>query len=186
MSGKKILCCGILRHELEYLLANENVEIRYLDAALHVNLDKLANEITNALKQMSGDNISLVIGNQCHPEMEDMAAARGGRVIQAKSCIEMLLGEKMAEMDAEAKTFYLTSGWLENWRKIFMEGLGWDAVDARQNFGYYDRILLLDTGIVPIDEINLLEFYDYTQVPIETISVDLGHLHRLLKQVLNG
>jgi len=98
----------------------------------------------------------------------------------------MLLGEKMAELDAEAKTFYLTSGWLENWRKIFMEGLGWDAVDARQNFGYYDRILLLDTGIVPIDDMNLLEFYDYAQVPVETMPVDPDNLRILLKQLLNG
>lgn len=186
MSGKKILCCGILRHELEHLLGEQNADITYIDAALHVDLDKLAQAVTENLRGMDGNDIPLIIGNQCHPEMEQIAAEHGGRVIQAKNCIEMLLGEKMAELDAEAKTFYLTSGWLENWRKIFMEGLGWDAVDARHNFGYYDRILLLDTGIVPIDDMNLLEFYDYAQVPVETISVDLDNLRKLLEQLLNG
>lgn len=185
MSEKKILCCGILRHELEHLLGERNADITYIDAALHVDLDKLAQSVTENLRGMDGNDILLIIGNQCHPELEQIAAEHGGRVIQAKSCIEMLLGEKMAELDAEAKTFYLTSGWLENWRKIFMEGLGWDAVDARQNFGYYDRILLLDTGIVPIDDMNLLEFYDYAQVPVETMTVDLDNLRKLLEQLLN-
>jgi hypothetical protein len=55
---------------------------------------------------------------------------------------------------------------------------------ARQNFGYYDRVLLLDTGLVPIDEEKILEFYDYTQVPIEIMPVDLNNLRALLEQVL--
>lgn len=184
--SKKLLCCGIMRHELEHLLREQNIDITYINAALHVDLDKLAQSVTNNLREIAGNNISLIIGNQCHPDMEQIAEEHGGRVIKAKSCIEMLLGEKMAELDAEAKTFYLTSGWLKNWRNIFMEGLGWDAVDARQNFGYYDRILLLDTGIVPIDDMTLLEFYDYAQVPVETMAVDLDNLRRLLKQLLNG
>lgn len=186
LSGKKLLCCGILRHELEHLLGDQNFNITYLDAALHVDFDKLAQSVTAGLRDMGDGYNPVVIGNQCHPEMEQMVAKYGGRVIRAKSCIEMLLGEKMAELDAEAKTFYLTSGWLENWRQIFREGLGWDAIDARQNFGYYDRILLLDTGIIPIDDIDLLEFYDYAQVPVEIVSVDLNNLRQLLDQLLGG
>ena len=186
MSSKKILCCGILRHEIEHLLGEQNKDITFIDAALHVDLDKLAQSVIENLRVMAGSTIPLIIGNQCHPDLEQIAAEHGGRVIKAKSCIEMLLGEKMAELDAEANTFYLTSGWLENWRSIFVEGLGWDSVDARQNFGYYDRILLLDTGIVPIDDMNLLEFYDYAQVPVETMTVDLENFRQLLEQLLNG
>jgi len=184
MNGKKILCCGVLRPELEHLLAEQNADITYIDAALHVDLDKLAQSVTENLRGINENQIPLVMGNQCHPEMEQIAAEHGGRVIQAKSCIEMLLGEKIEHLDAEAKTFYLTSGWLENWRQIFMEGLGWDTIDARQNFGYYDRILLLDTGILTIDDMTLLEFYDYAQVPVEIISVDLDNLRQLLEQLL--
>jgi hypothetical protein len=38
----------------------------------------------------------------------------------------MLLGPEMARLDSEAKTFYITGGWLENWRHIFIDGLKWD------------------------------------------------------------
>lgn len=58
----------------------------------------------------------------------------------------LLGGQEMAQLDAEDRTFYLIGGWLANWRKIFIEGLKWDKVDARLNFGYHDLILLLDTG----------------------------------------
>ena len=140
--------------------------------------------LNSALDELGEKGIVMVIGDQCHPDMEKMAGARGGILLRGKNCIEMLLGDRMAQLDAEAKTFYLTGGWLENWRKIFIEGLRWDEVDARQNFGYYDRILLLDTGVVPIDEEKILEFYDYSQVPIEIMPVDLDNLRNLLEQAM--
>jgi len=171
---------------MEHLLKGYGIEVDYVDEALHVDLDKLAESVTGKLSKMDGDSINVVIGNQCHPEMEQIAASHGGRVIQARSCIDMLLGKEMAKFDFEAKTFYLTSGWLESWRKIFIEGLGWDSIDARQNFGYYDRVLLLDTGINPVNEVNILEFYEYVQVPVEIIPVDLAHLRKLLDQLING
>lgn len=182
----KIICCGILRNELEHLLEDRDIELNYLDPALHVDLDKLAEQLMASLDNIGAVDVPLIIGSQCHPELSEIAATHGARLIEAKNCIEMLLGEKTSELDTEAKTFYITGGWLENWRQIFIEGLKWDAVDARQNFGFYDRILLLDTGIVPINEMNLLEFFDYTQVPIETISVELHNLRKILEQTLGG
>ena len=182
----KILCCGILRQETELLMQGKDVDITYLDAGLHVDFDKLAGSLNGALNDMTGNDVVLVIGNECHPEMEKMAAAHGSRLVKAKNCIEMLLSDKMTELNSEANTFYLTCGWLENWRKIFVEGLKWDEIDARQNLGFYDRLLLLDTGLVPIDDEKILEFYDYTQVPVEIVPIDLDNFRKLLEETLNG
>ncbi|MFZ5633783.1 MAG: DUF1638 domain-containing protein [Bacillota bacterium] len=182
----KVLCCGILRQEMENLTQEKDIEIDYLDAALHVDFDKLAGSLTCALNNMAGNHTVVLIGTKCHPDMEKIVAGYGGRLIQAGNCIEMLLGDKMAGLDAEAKTFYLTGGWLENWRKIFIEGLKWDEVDARQNFGFYDRILLLDAGLAPIDEEKIIEFYDYTGVPVEIMPIDLNNLRGLVEKTLSG
>jgi len=176
----KVISCGILRPELEYLLQGRNVEMEYLDAALHVDFDRLSAALTGALKNSAGDNPVLVIGTDCHPDMAGMTAAYGGRLVRARNCIEMLLGPRMAELDARSRTFYLTGGWLENWRNIFVDGLHWDNIDARQNFGRYDRILLLDTGLARIDEAQILEFFDYTRVPVEILPTGLDHLRQLL------
>jgi hypothetical protein len=180
---KKLLCCGILARELEHLLRECQAEISYLDPALHVDLDKLAAELEKGMQQVE-EGAALVLGTQCHPDLANLIAGKRMRGIQAKNCIEMLLGDEMARMDSEAKTFYITGGWLENWRSIFIEGLKWDEIDARQNFGYYDRIVLLDTGIWPVDDEMILEFYEYTRVPIEMVPVTLDHLRKLLEQVL--
>jgi len=182
--SRKMLCCGILKQEMEHLMQGREVEMSFIDAALHVDFDKLASLLTGALDELDEKGIVMVIGDQCHPDMEKMANERSGILLKGKNCIELLLGDRMAQLDAEARTFYLTGGWLENWRGIFIEGLKWDEVDARQNFGYYDRVLLLDTGLVPIDEEKILEFYDYTQVPIEIMPIDLDNLRALLEQAL--
>jgi len=180
----KILCCGILARELENLLQDRKADISYLDPALHVDLDKLAAGLKKGLHPAGNDGAVLVLGTRCHPDLAELIKGKGVRCIGAGNCLEMLLGSEMTRMDSEAKTFYITGGWLENWRNIFIDGLKWDEIDARQNFGYYDRIVLLDTGLWPVDDLMILEFYEYTQVPIETIPVTLDHMRELLQQVL--
>ena len=70
-----------------------------------------------------------------------------------------------------------------------MEGQGWDEIDARQSFGFYDKILLLDTGIMEINDEDLLEFFEYTQVPIEIETIDLaefkGHIVQSISEALH-
>lgn len=95
----KMLCCGILRRELEHVLQDKQVEIHYLDPGLHVDFNKLEKALTRVLDGMKGDSVAVVIGLQCHPEMGRLVAERGGRVVRAKNSIEMLLGERLAELD---------------------------------------------------------------------------------------
>lgn len=178
---KQFLCCGILKDEIEHVLKDENAEIRYLDAALHVDLKKLLSSMSNAIQDYDDkERLMLLFGTGCHPEIEELVARNGCRVAQARNCIEILLGDKMAEMDKEARTFYLTAGWLNNWRQIFEDGLKWDKVDARQNFGFYERIVLLDTGLVSIEDEKILEFFEFAEVPIETVPINLENLRKLL------
>ncbi|MGB9903327.1 MAG: DUF1638 domain-containing protein [Desulfotomaculales bacterium] len=189
-----IVCCGILRRELEVLFRevcgnNQSApDVVYLEAALHVDFKKIHAALQKALTDLSPKyrQLTLVYGQLCHPEMEELARQFGARAIPARNCIEMLLGEEMAKTDQEARTFYLTPGWLDNWQKIFIEGLGWDSVEARQNFGFYDRILLLDTGVTPLAEETILEFFEYAQVTIEIRPVGLQNLHKLILNPLQG
>jgi hypothetical protein len=181
--AKNILCCGVLHHEIEYLLKGGNTNVKTVNPGLHVDFKKMASAITSSLDEMGEDEAIVIIGNQCHPDMCNIISGHG-RIIQAKNCIEMLLGDKMAQLESEARTFFMTVGWLENWQDIFVEGLKWDSIDARQNFGFYERILLLDTGVIPVDEEKVLEFYDYTQIPIEIMPISLDYFRDLLSQTL--
>ncbi|HHW42402.1 MAG TPA: DUF1638 domain-containing protein [Desulfotomaculum sp.] len=188
-----LICCAILRPELEHLFAElaadsgeDDLPRFYLEPALHVDLDKLKQALASALSATAGEGKRplIVYGRLCHPEIESLVGEYGAKISPAVNCIELLLGEDMAAIEKEAKTFYLTPGWLENWKQIFVEGLGWDSIDARQNFGMYDRILLLDTGVTPLDEEKILEFFDYTQVPVEIRQVDLENLRCNIRLLL--
>lgn len=77
----------------------------------------------------------------------------------------------------------ITPGWVRFFPKI-MAMAGWDEVDVRQNWGHYDRILLMDTGINPLSEEEILAFYDLTQVPIEIQPISLDPFRKKLAEVL--
>ncbi len=63
--------------------------------------------------------------------------------------------------------------------------MGWDEIDGRINFGMYDRIVVLDFGLEPIDDLAVLEFFDYTQTEIEIVPADLDHFRARVAEVLS-
>jgi len=90
--------------------------------------------------------------------------------------------EKTKQLEAN-RTMVITPGWITAWSGI-MAGLGWDEVDVRINLGRYDRILLLDSGIVPINDEEILAFYDLVQVPIGIECVELTYFRNLIGRIL--
>lgn len=180
--------CSILEKEIRQSMQELEMKnnLFFIDAALHVNLDRLEASLRTKIDEAKQNAKPLIlVGNKCHPGINEIAAQYNCPTVARANCIELLLGDKMKELDREAKIFYITSGWLERWRDIFVTGLGWDPIDARQNFGYYDKILLLDLG-TPIDEEALLEFFEYTQVPIEPYPISLDNLKSELTKLLKA
>jgi len=187
---KTFVVCSILSLEIEKVMKELglNNSIRYIPAALHTDLEKLKNALTDNLDELkrSGDQGALVIGTKCHPEIRKIAENYGSRIMCGSNCIELLLGEeKMNELDKECNTFYMTSGWLRLWREIFCQSvMGWDPVDARINFGRYERILLLDAGLAEFSDEDIFDFFEFTQVPIETYPITLDHFKKKMLEIL--
>ncbi|MDR2487750.1 MAG: DUF1638 domain-containing protein [Clostridiales Family XIII bacterium] len=190
-----ILACGIFRPEIERVLPQvmkqfegHDVELRFMEAALHVDDRKLEETVSGELAeagQESGGKTVLLYGKMCHPEMQRMAGGANAALPQAANCIELLLDPaRKKALDESEEIFYLTSGWLASWEEIFRKGLRWDEVDARINFGRYDRILVLDDGCFPIDEETLFAFFDYAQKPVEVEPVDLTYFQDTLARLI--
>jgi len=116
--------------------------------------------------------------------MDDLVSAHQGCRLPGKDCVAAFLGDDERRELEGRKAFVITPGWLCYWREIFQEGLGWDEVDARQNFGFYDGIVLLDFGLEPIDDMAVLEFFEYTQTPVEVMPVRLDRFRMLLQEVV--
>lgn len=188
-----IVACGIFQPELERVLKqiredyppDDEISVTYLPPALHVDYDKLKYGITSALDTIAEDKKVLLFGSMCHPEIGEFTEKYHVVRLAPGNCVELILSkERQKEIEKSAKVFYLTPGWLHNWEDIFKQGQGWDEIDARINFGFYDKILLLDTGVSEFNDEDLLEFYDYTQVPIEIESVDLEFFQENVAEAL--
>lgn len=179
----RIVACGIFQLELERVLeeirtkceSDAEFKVIYTAPALHVDFDKLKDGITQALDNNTPEEkVVLFFGAMCHPEMNEFIEEYNVVKLEPKNCIELILGkERQNELEKSDKIFYITQGWLQNWRKIFSQGQGWDEIDARQNFGFYDKILLLDTGVSEFNDEDILDFFEYTQVPIEIENINL-------------
>ncbi|PKM80929.1 MAG: hypothetical protein CVU89_11330 [Firmicutes bacterium HGW-Firmicutes-14] len=185
---KTFIGCSMLDQEINQVLKELGIEndIVYIDAALHVDLDKLEQALRGRLDIVGQDKEPVVlVGSKCHPDIGSIVGEYKGRIICGGNCIELLIGPKLQEFDGEAKTFYVTAGWLKNWKRIFIEGLNWDPVEARINFGWYDRIMLIDTGLNDIADEDILEFFEYTQVPLEFYSTGLDHLKKEIIDVIS-
>ena len=187
-NGTSLIACKIFEHELNKVLSPDtDATIHWIDAALHANPDRMKKELSDAITAAENDrvdDICFLFGNGCHPDIWEITESCGAQLPSVKNCIQAIIGpEKTKQLEAN-RTMVITPGWITAWPGI-MAGLGWDEVDVRINLGRYDRILLLDPGIVPISDEEILAFYDLVQVPVEIEPVDLTYFRHLIGRILS-
>ena len=183
---KKIFACQIFSDELFAVLPTEykDIDIAWFDAGLHAHLDKLESTLKQALRDAAKEGVDarVLLGDACHPDMCCIINDCGGKNLETKNCVTALCHQNIDELEKN-RTMVITPGWIRFFPNL-MAGLGWDEVDVRQNFGRYDRILLMDTGVNPLTEEELLEFFDLTQVPIEIQQISLDFFRKKLLELL--
>lgn len=181
------ISCGIFQEELQYL-AREGLfrgKIVFLDAALHVNFDKLKARLEQALEEAkeTGAELSVIYGH-CHPDMIEILERFGAKKLAAGNCLEAMIGpEEMIRLNAEATSFFLSAGWINNWEKMFEMGREDFNFDFRSMFEHYKRILVLDTGIIPLDEDKILKFSAFTGLPAERKIITLDYFLGLINSL---
>ncbi len=104
------------------------------------------------------------------------------KILGAKNYVQAFYQEDIQELEKN-RTIVMTPGWQRLFPQMMAER-GTDEVDVRQEFGRYDRILVLDTGINPLSDDEILEFYDLTQVPIEIQQVSIEHFRSKVIELL--
>jgi hypothetical protein len=101
----------------------------------------------------------------------------GAKKIDAANCLEAIVGrEEIRKIDAEAKTFFLTAGWVNNWEGMFARGREDFNFDFSSMFGQYKRVMVFDTGVIPIDEEKVGQFSRFAKLPVERRRISLDHL----------
>jgi hypothetical protein len=179
----KTVACEIFRREVEAVAPDLAREAAWLSPGLHVDLGRLHAALET---ELSGTHRPRCLFGACHPDLDALLAGCGGCRLPGKDCIAAFLDDGERRALEDRKAFVMSPGWLRFWREIFREAQGWDEVDARQNFGLYDTIALLDFGLEPLDEMELLELFEYTRTPIEVVPASLERFRRVLGGVLDN
>lgn len=187
MKPRALIACSVFEQEVRAVLDPDlQVEIVWVEAALHAVPERLEETLLGILsdENMRNKDIRILFGIGCHPDVAHHAERFGARLSPVKNCIEAFCGDQARELEAN-RTLVMTPGWVRAWPNI-MDALGWNEVDVRINLGRYDRILLLEPGIEPLTDEEILSFFDLTQVPVEVQPLSLDHFRNVLAEAVEG
>ncbi len=180
-----IIACGIFQREIEALQGELGFpfEVHYLAPGLHVDFDDIKAALTTELdKCKNGGYEGIIVAyGQCHPKIDDLLKPYHAALISCQNCIDAFITRKAVEKKAgEGLFFFLSPGWLDAWHDIFAR-LNWDPAEARLQMGSFRGTIYLDTiKDAPERELELLEFFDFTNLPFEVMSVNLDHFKSLI------
>ncbi|MDR2352621.1 MAG: DUF1638 domain-containing protein [Deltaproteobacteria bacterium] len=188
---RTLIACNIFEDELNYVLDRHkefDVNTIYLGAGLHNDMDILAKKLDEVFQKVDGGDVRLLLGYGCLPGLKELSSEKGYPLLSTKNCLGALVGEDRLLKMEENKTMVITPAWI---RKTWFADdgirqlLGWDDTDFRINFGRYERILVLDFGLNPLTDEEILEAFSIIEVPIETENMDLEHFEKFLLDFLS-
>ncbi len=178
-----IIACGVFEREIEQLRERLGFpsEAHYLEPGLHVDFDELKEALTAELEKCRGCEGTVVVYGQCHPKMEEIIKPYHAALIDCQNCVDALITRKgMEEKAKQGLFFYLSPGWLDAWQDIFHR-LNWGPMEARLQMGSFKGVVYLDTMKDAGErEQELLEFFDFTNLPFEVMPVDLDYFQSLI------
>ncbi len=185
---KHLIYCPVFKDELQAVIAEtEGISRCELGYTVHNHPALMMSQIQEAIAQAQAENkpFSILVGKdcECSQPIDQLVGEHNGKVPNLMNCFEIFLGrEKTLELQ-QNRTVLMTPGWLTMIRTTLDSGL-WTIEDARISLGWYDRILLLDTGVTSLSDEEIMEFYDLVQVPIEMLEIDLDHFRKVVDELI--
>ena len=186
-----IIACGIFKDEIERLRADLGFpfKARYLGPGLHVDFDELKDALEEELKRASSDGSqgSIVAYGQCHPKIDEILKPYHAALMDCQNCVDAFISRQAVEKKArEGLFFYLSPGWLDAWKDIFNR-LGWDPEIARLHMGSFKGSVYIDTMKDAQErEEELLEFFDFTNLPFTIMPMELDHFKSLIIKAIKS
>lgn len=184
-----LIACPIFQKELESVLSELNLAptINYMHYTIHNNPLMMEEELRDNVEKAKGksEHVRFLVGKHCQGKRDMAEVVKGcnGKIPQARNCIDMLIGDELTKELQQNRTSLMTPGWIRMITSSIADGQ-WTITDARLNLGWYSKILILDTGVDPLSDEQIMEFYDLTQVEIDIVPVDLKHFKTLLQDLL--
>jgi hypothetical protein len=180
-----ILSCGIFQPELDIIipeikreLKNTDIEVIYLSPGLHNAPGKMKEELIQNLDKLKSEKTLTLYGSGCHTEISTILKGYDTVLPKEKNCIEVLLNSNVkAEIDKGGNIIYLTAGWLKAYREVFWQDMYAGAIVS-------DKSIYLDCGENLISDEELLEFFDFSNLQIETQMITLDNFKDVVMTLL--
>jgi len=188
---RHLISCPIFAKELAAVLSelSSDPALHLMNYKVHLSSRDMERELARAIRasRAVGGAIALLVGRECQAQqpISHIAESCRGILPSERNCIDIFLGTERARVLQENRTTVMTPGWIDMFNRSIAEGF-WTVEDARINLGWYDKILLLDTGIEPLTDEMILEFFELAQVPIEVLPVSLDRFKTVVHQLLGG
>ena len=139
-----LLGCGILKKEVNFLIARNNWPLKtlFLDSALHVDFDRLAGALTHALARHRNEE-TIVFYGACHPLMDRMLADARTFSVRGQNCCEMLLGPEAFNEELANGAYFLLEEWARRWEHIQTRAFNTTKTEIIREIFQGDRNCLL-------------------------------------------
>ena len=181
-----IIACPIFKDELNAVLpSGMEGRIHFMDRRIHNDAKCMYQELQKAASSLTHCDISILVGHDCYSDISisDFAKSINARLPAEKNCIEAILGAEKTETLQRNRTTIHTRGWME----MISQSAADDPItkdSIRIELGHFDRILLVDYGIKPFSDEEILTYYDLVQVPIDVQTVQLNYFETVIGKLL--
>jgi hypothetical protein len=162
-NGRRIvIACRVMEPELNQVLAEggEDVEILYVDQALHRTPTKLCDRLQEKIDQIAQTPSRIVLGyGLCSNGVVGVTARRQELLIpRCHDCIALFLGSPSRYQEVfreKPGTYYLTPGWLAEKKdplgilEEYVSRYGRETAQwiIEEELKHYTHIALIDTGV---------------------------------------
>ncbi len=181
-----LLGCGILQQEVNFLIKKNGwqLETDFLDSSLHVNFEKLAQQLETGILRNTGREIVVFYGC-CHPRMEKILEIAHTFRTEGQNCVEMLLGRQKFMQELTDGAFFLLEDWALRWDQAIGMTFGDNPDVVREIFQLSNKKLLcIRTPCSKDFKIEAEDVGNKVGLPVHWLDVTLDHLESVLSQAL--
>lgn len=182
--SKGCIACGVLRNELNALVEDGSLleQPRYVASRMHMDPEGLDLLIQKSIGD-SNEPVSLIYGDCC-PSMLDVCEEKGVNRPNCTNCCELILGRERYFNFLKEGAFFLLPEWAQIWRDIFEQDLGLtpEVASELMDDRCVDKVIYLDTGLVPVPHKELEECGNFLGLEVEILPVGLEPLRESLIQ----
>ncbi len=193
--GVHIIACATVAEELSRLgVPGDRVTV--LEFGLHRDPDELGKTLQASIDAIEGDGDILLGYGLCSFAVVGLKS-RGHRLVipMVQDCISIFLGSeeaRMAMLEKEPGTYFLTKGWIEASDSAHQEYVRLEERYGEQRarrvarvmLANYTRLVLIDTGNYQMDE-----YRSFARAQAEVLGLKFEEIpgsNRLLERMLSG